>query len=61
MKILEWLQGKKTYLVCIAGILAAIIAYLSGEMTMIQMVEAIWAAVAGMTLRAGVAKVGNGN
>jgi len=52
----KWLAGKKTYLVALAAILAAGIAWVSGELTNVQTVEAIVAAVIAATMRAGVAK-----
>ena len=52
--MIEWLKGKKTYLVCVAGILAAVIGYLNGEISMAQAIEAIFIAIGGITLRAGV-------
>ena len=57
-KIELWLQGKKTYLVMIAAILGAIAAYSTGDMTLIQALEAIMAALGLGALRSGVAKVG---
>jgi len=55
-KVKEWLSGKKTYLVCAAAILAAVIAYSQDQVTLIQLIEAVLAAIGGMTLRAGVTK-----
>jgi hypothetical protein len=49
--ILAWLQGKKT---SIAAIISAIAAYVSGNMTITQMVAAIFAAIGGMTIRSAV-------
>ncbi len=56
--IIEWLKGKKSYIVCVLGILTAIVAYLNGAITMTQAIEAIWTAIAGITIRAGVTKSG---
>ena len=55
-KVKGWLSGKKTYLVCAAAILAAVIAYSQDQVTLIQLIEAVLAAIGGMTLRAGVTK-----
>jgi hypothetical protein len=55
-KILTWLQGKKTYIVAAAAILTAIGAYLTGTITGVQLVEAIFAAIGTVTMRAGIAK-----
>ena len=52
----DWLAGKKTYLVGIAAILGAVIAWASGEVDLPATVAAITAAIMGMTMRAGVAK-----
>jgi len=41
-----------------AGILGAIAAYASGEMTIVQLIEAIMVALGGMSLRAGISKIG---
>jgi hypothetical protein len=56
-KIGAWLQGKKTYLVMIAAILGAIAGYATGELTVVQMIQAIMAALGLGALRSGVAKV----
>lgn len=48
------LSGWKTYILGAAAILAAIGAYLSGTMTLQQMIEAIFAAVGMMTVRHGI-------
>jgi len=57
-KIRDFLKGKKTYLVALSGMLAALIAFASGEMTLPETVAAITAAVMAMTMRAGVEKSG---
>lgn len=54
--MLEWLKGKKTYLVCIVGILSALVGYINGDVSMAQMIEAIFIAIGAMTMRAGVTK-----
>ncbi len=56
LKAIEWLKGKKTYLLLASVILGAIGAYLGGEMTFVQMVAAIWAAITGGAFRAGITK-----
>ena len=55
-KIIEFLQGKKTYLVCAAALITALVAYLDGTMTVKEFVTAAFAALGGITLRAGVGK-----
>ena len=57
-KIEAWLQGKKTYLVMIIAIAGAIVAYLNGEMSVIQMAQAIMAAFGIGALRSGITKSG---
>ena len=56
--IQEWLKGKKTYLVCIGAIIAVVAVWSGGEIDLIHMIEAVVAAVGGMTIRAGVEKSG---
>ena len=55
-KLRNILSGGKTYLVCVGAIIAALIAYANGTMDIGQMIQAIWTAIAGITLRAGIAK-----
>lgn len=53
-KVREFLKGKKTYIVAAAGILAAVLAYVQDQLTTVQLAEAIFAAIAAATIRAGV-------
>lgn len=55
--MLEFLSGKKTYIVAAAAILTAAGAFASGTMNAKELVEAIMAALGVSFLRAGVAKV----
>lgn len=55
--MIEWLKGKKTYLICASAILTAVIAYLSDSITIGELVTAIYAAITGMSLRGGISKV----
>ena len=55
-KIREWLKGKKTYVVCAAAILTAVVAWSQGEYGTVELVATIFAAVTGSTLRAAVPK-----
>jgi len=48
------LEGKKTYSVVIAGILAAAAGYLTGDLTIAQTVEAVLIALGFATIRHGV-------
>ncbi len=50
-QLVTFLQGKKTYLVCLIAILAAILAYLNHQIDLIQLGEAILAALGGASLR----------
>jgi hypothetical protein len=54
--ILDFLNGKKTYLIAISGIILAIVGYASGTLTLPQFIEAVLAALGMSTLRAGVTK-----
>lgn len=60
MKILEWLKGKKTYIVAISTIVGAVAAYATGTIQVKEMIAAIVGAIMVMTTRAGVAKGPNG-
>ena len=54
---MEFLQGKKTYIVAVGVIVASVVAFLNGEL---QLADAITRALEGLglaTLRSGVAKV----
>jgi len=52
--IREWLKGKKTYLVGVGAVLAAVIAWAGGEVEIGGAIQAIITAVLAMTVRAGV-------
>ena len=56
----EWLKGKKTYIVCGAAVLAAVLAWSQDQLTTFQLIEAILAAVGGITLSARITRVANG-
>lgn len=51
--VIDWLQGKKTYLIAASAILTAVIAYLNKSISLTELVAAIYAAIAGMSLKAG--------
>ena len=55
-KIKEFLAGKKTYIAGIIGILGAVLAWGTGEMTLVQAGTAIWAACTAMFIKAAVKK-----
>lgn len=56
-KIKEWLKGKKTYIVCAIAIVTVAVAWAEGNITDGAALEALFEAVFGIALRAGVAKV----
>ena len=58
MKIREWLKGRKTYLVAISAIVAAIASYVTGTIEVGEMIKLIVAAIMAMTIRAGITKSG---
>lgn len=53
------LSGKKTYVVSITGALAAIGAYLTGDIGLADLIQSLIVAVSTATLRAGVQKAEN--
>lgn len=55
--IKAWLNGKKTYLVAVAGLLTAAVAWAGGMIDTKTLVETIFAAVLVFTGRAAIAKV----
>lgn len=58
MKILEWLRGKKTYVLAVSSIFAALAAYATGQIEVGEMIKLIVAAIMAMTIRAGITKSG---
>lgn len=53
---INWLQGKKTYLLSVAAILYAVSGWYIGQFDQHTMINMMWAALATMTLRAGISK-----
>tara|TARA_R110000822_G_scaffold18434_3_gene60942 strand:- start:619 stop:777 length:159 start_codon:yes stop_codon:yes gene_type:complete len=51
---MEYLKGKKTYIVAVIAVLTAIASYLTGDLTIPQAGQAILTAVLGATLRHGI-------
>ena len=49
-----WLAGRKTYITAVTGIVAALGAYLIGEMDLVQSFQTIWPLIAVAFLRNGV-------
>lgn len=52
--MIVWLKGKKTYLLCAAAITYALLGWYLGRLEPMQVLDAIWAALTGMSLRAGM-------
>ena len=44
-KVQDWLKGKKTYLVALAGIVAAVLGYTNGDLTVVEAIGTILAAL----------------
>ena len=53
-----WLSGYKTYIALTGVIVTAVAAWAGDEITTVGLIEAILAALAGMALRAGIARGG---
>ena len=65
MKLFKWLKaikkfisGSKTYIVCATTIAGLLVAYSEGAISAIELYQGIAAALALITIRAGVAKIG---
>jgi hypothetical protein len=56
-KIKDWLKGKKTYIVCAVAIVTVALAWSEGNVSDGEALKAVFEAIFGITLRAGVAKV----
>lgn len=56
-KIKDWLKGKKTYIICAIAILGVAVAWSEGNLADGDAIKAIFEAVVGMTIRAGISKV----
>lgn len=52
---MEMLQGKRTYILALGAVVAAAVAYLTGEMTLAEAVNSALVGAGIGTLRAGVA------
>jgi hypothetical protein len=55
-KLRNALSGGKVYLICLGAIIAAVVAFINGEIDVIKLVESVIVAVGGMAMRAGIAK-----
>ena len=52
--IRAFLQGKKAYITAVIGVLGAVAAWASGQITNMELLVAIWAAVSMIFIRSGV-------
>ena len=52
--MIEYLKGKKTYVVAAVAVVTAVGAYLTGEADLATMVETCFGAVMAMTIRSGI-------
>lgn len=55
-KIKDFISGYKTYIVCGVAIISAVAAWSEGAISIVELYQAIIAAIAGITLRAGMKK-----
>jgi len=53
-KIKDAIMGYKTYAVCVISIVSALIAWSEGAITVVELYTAIMAALAGISIRAGM-------
>lgn len=56
MNLLNWLKGKKTYILVALGVVYAVSGYYTGNLDGQAALEIIWVALMGGTVRAGIAK-----
>jgi len=54
------LSGYRTYIVCALGLITAGAGYLDGDLTAQAAIAAAFAAIGGLTMRAGIAKAATG-
>jgi hypothetical protein len=54
MKIFDWLKGKKSYLLGLAGVAYGITGYYTGNLDQKAMLDVIWTSLTVMALRAGI-------
>lgn len=55
LTVREKLQGAKTYIVALTGVLTSLTAYIDGQVSLGELITALIAAVGVATVRAGVA------
>lgn len=53
--LLKWLSGKKTYIVAFSGVVSAVAAYATGQISTFELVASIFGGTGLATLRSGVA------
>lgn len=51
-------QGKKTYMLALAAVLAGIAGYMQGQLDLQQALESVWAGGVAAALRHGLARAG---
>ena len=56
-RIREGISGYKTYIVAVIAVVAAVLAWATGDLTLTELAVAVFAAVQTMFIRAGVAKI----
>ena len=52
----EWLEGKKTYLLSLAGILYILSGWYIGQIDQANAIEMLWVALTAAAIRAGISK-----
>lgn len=57
-KIKAFVSGYKTYIVCVTTIVGLTVAYSEGAISLIEFYQGVAAAIAFMTIRAGITKSG---
>ena len=55
-KLKDLISGYKTYIVCVTTILGLLVAYSEGAISIVELYQGIMAAIALITIRAGVTK-----
>lgn len=53
---MKYLEGKRTHILAASGVIAAVMAFLAGDMTLAEAIQAALVSASVSTLRIGVAK-----
>lgn len=56
-KLREFLKGKKTYLVAVAGVITALIAFANGQISALQLLYTILGACGLSSIKAAISKI----